>query len=203
METMENNTATTKKVAILAGLDYDVDKMFKSRGWDTMVIRNLNDKSLSDFDEFNPDFVCFTGGADISPSYYGEENTHSYTNPSRDLFEFSAHVMFSKYKKLGICRGAQLLCVANDGKMIQHVDNHNGGTHQVWDDHSEEMRVVNSVHHQRMVVKDPSWLVAHDPRDGTPEVIFIGEDKALGIQAHPEWGKSTEDYFFELIERYF
>lgn len=73
------------------------------------------------------DLIVFTGGADLSPSYYGEKTgSKTHVNPKRDSIEFdtAVHYAYTKTPKLGICRGAQLLTVANGGKLIQHVNNH-------------------------------------------------------------------------------
>ncbi|MGL5341859.1 MAG: gamma-glutamyl-gamma-aminobutyrate hydrolase family protein, partial [Lactococcus garvieae] len=55
------------------------------------------------------DVVCFTGGEDVDPALYGEENVHSYINKGRDAEEIK---IFDAVKEkgtvmVGICRGGQ------------------------------------------------------------------------------------------------
>jgi len=184
------------KILIIGG-DFSVERIFHSRGW---LVGVYNGGSL----KFDPDFVLFTGGADISPEIYGEKNTASWPNPRRDDFELGAYQTFKDKKKLGICRGAQLLNCLNEGKMIQDIKGHTGGRHFVKDLDMDNLRKVNSCHHQQIVPSKHVKVVAESV-DGlrVPEVIWIEQDQALGIQGHPEWEQPTEDYFFELIERYY
>lgn len=78
--------------------------------------------------------VIFTGGADIDPSFYGEQPTsRTYVNSHHDhldravLNELTDRRLYNVYK-LGTCRGAQLLWAWNGGKLQQHIPHH-GGDH--------------------------------------------------------------------------
>ena len=72
--------------------------------------------------------IIFTGGEDIDPSNYGEnKGKFTHVNLKRDQKEFDLfHSIYYGTPKLGICRGAQFLTVASGGKLIQHVEGHNG-----------------------------------------------------------------------------
>ena len=68
------------------------------------------------------------GGVDINPERYGQRAL-SYTqqpNNYRDQEEFAA--VYKAVKDgtpiIGICRGAQLLCIANGGTLYQHSAPH-------------------------------------------------------------------------------
>ena len=104
----------------------------------------------------NPDrfaMVVFTGGADVSPEYYGEKEHHScFTQPKRDAEEFLVANRAREYgiPMAGICRGAQLLCVFAGGKLVQDVRGH-GRYHYLLvneEDGSTEKYLVSSTHHQ-------------------------------------------------------
>lgn len=114
--------------------------------------------------------------------------------------------------KVGICRGGQLLNVLNGGKMIQHLGKCISGDVEI--DLSNEFGEKDLVklrvdHHQGMLCTqdDRSELIAYFNNGGNPwpdYAIMYEDTKSLCFQPHPEWGhKGTEDYFFELIERYF
>jgi GMP synthase-like glutamine amidotransferase len=71
------------------------------------------------------DLIIFTGGADVSPSYYND-NKSKYTMNDivRDKIEFRVASKYPNIFKLGICRGAQLLTVVSNGILIQHTNGH-------------------------------------------------------------------------------
>jgi putative glutamine amidotransferase len=71
------------------------------------------------------DAIVLTGGADIEPSWYGDEKHPAAGgyNKSRDDLEFEAVLQAQKRRlpMMGICRGHQLLNVAYGGTLIQHI----------------------------------------------------------------------------------
>lgn len=177
------------------------------------------DRTIDTVKDEDIDFVCWTGGSDISPSLYGQkQNQGTYCVPKRDEKEVALWHKYRDKPKLGICRGAQLLNVLNGGSMYQHVNNHSG-PHIVKTDEGKEI-LLCSVHHQLMIPHPSFQLVAWNTEstyrendnghflrledEVDPEVIYIPQDKALCFQAHPEFGpKSCTDYFFQLAERFF
>jgi len=78
--------------------------------------------------------VLFTGGADVSPELYAA-SPHPTTHPrrGRDIEELAIcnRAINEGIPLLGICRGAQLLCVMAGGKLIQDVTGHGSCTHPV------------------------------------------------------------------------
>lgn len=168
------------------------------------------------------DVVMFTGGCDVDPSLYNEPRG-KITRPliTRDLRELELFKKASALNKkfLGICRGAQLLCVLAGGKLAQHIEGHNHGYHkyhQVMTNEGLEFQ-LNSLHHQMMIPgKVDHELIAWTEKlseiylDGNdkpiegiseePEVVFFPKIKALGIQCHPEWG--FEDHAFDDEKRW-
>lgn len=162
--------------------------------------------------------VFFTGGEDITPGLYKEESHKStYSNIDRDMLEIKDFMEAEHYgiKKIGICRGAQLLCVLAGGRLVQ--DQNNPGSHLMKTSDGEEF-LVTSTHHQAAYPFDmdssrykvlgwtENMLKYHksgkDEEMNPPvecEVVFYRNIKALGIQPHPEMvvspnGKIKEGY---------
>jgi len=98
------------------------------------------------------DMVQFTGGSDVTPSYYGEKaHLTTYSNPGRDKIE--AHCFKVTFLRnipmAGICRGGQFLHVMNGGMLWQNVEGH-CRSHMVRDLRTDEKVEVSSTHHQMM-----------------------------------------------------
>ncbi len=165
------------------------------------------------------DLICFLGGTDVDPAIYGEERGPHTQSPDRqrDEVEVALFRKFLDVPKVGICRGGQLLNVLNGGKMIQHLGKTISGDVQVFVAanlaRDDEHRIMRVDHHQGMLAANDigngllSWNERDDEDDYKmwPDYAIVYEDtKSLCFQPHPEWGhKGTEDYFFELIEKYF
>ena len=105
------------------------------------------------------DGVILTGGQDINPATYGEQNTDSVNcDISRDMNELNIISYCSKFEipLLGICRGFQLLSVwlsenkSAPLKMLQDIDGHVQDDFYIPD---------NGIHHSVSVVgKENNWL---------------------------------------------
>lgn len=178
------------------------------------------------------DLVIFCGGSDVDPLFYGEPfGKRIRFDTERDLDEFLVFNECVRLDKpmLGICRGSQLLCVANNGKLIQDVTNHAlSNTHKIVDLESKEIYDVTSTHHQMAypfdLPEDSYKIIATSEirlsdhyLDGynnkynvnqilcEPEVIFYPKTRCLGIQYHPEYMRSNSasvKYTKELINKY-
>lgn len=132
-----------KKVYIVGG-DYLVEKMFSELGGYEICL-----------DPYYADLAVFTGGEDVTPSYYGAEaHPTTYNNRVRDNSEskVSAFFLAREIPMVGICRGAQFLCVMNGGSLYQDVDRHAiSGEHELsYVDEKGQARTyhVTSTHHQ-------------------------------------------------------
>ena len=183
---------------------------------------NAGFKVVDDLKKAN--IVCFTGGEDVSPELYGEENVKSYINVRHDMEEMFE---FQRAKALGIpcvgiCRGGQFLNVMSGGKMWQDVDNHGiggHGTHELTCSFTGEKHQVSSTHHQMMVSGPKGSIIAvanrssyktndkgtfeMGPDDRDIEVMFYPETNSLCFQPHPEFfgpGHDCYDYFFTLVK---
>lgn len=153
------------------------------------------------------DVLVVWGGGDIPPEYYGKgRSSKSYAGnePSRrDRIEWA---LVNRAKELGlpmigVCRGAQMMCAAAGGYLVQHVNGH-GGNHVVQTIDGKEF-ITNSIHHQMMFpgdAKHENIAVMPTPRsqeywdvdvvlkdvDMEREYIYFNDIKAHAIQWHPE-----------------
>lgn len=189
----------------------DTNSIFKS--WHPHV---ANPKGLNDFTRVfkQADLVLLGGGADVHPSVYGHTNHYSHVGPSlspRDWLEREIWKMCQQHKipVLGICRGAQFVCVMSGGYLIQHCNGHAGPNHMITMEDGSKCDMT-SVHHQMMVpyrVKNHQvlgWTVAiadryevdytkvadlkfEDLQAKEPEIVLFPDQNALAIQGHPEY----------------
>lgn len=148
------------------------------------------------------DVIVLTGGCDINPRLYGEENYASHCNPSRDV---ACSMLWRLYGGrlpfFGFCRGAQHIAAMLGGKLMQDIKGHSAGAHAVLASDGIEAVNVNSLHHQAIIKSDCLGDVLHmGPHHfsglingiWTDEVnnveSFINKDKKVfGVQWHPEY----------------
>lgn len=161
-------------------------------------------------DDLNHDLLILWGGEDISPYLYGEPvvAARAGASPSR-RDELEMALIDEAIRKgipiLGICRGLQLLCAHQGGKLFQHVDNHAGASHGIV--YKGEVFRTNSCHHQMVIPNDDMEVVAYTPvlspykittrkikdEGDEPEIVYFPKIKALGVQGHPEWLDQRSD----------
>lgn len=199
-----------KKSVYVVGGGVEFDRMFVHQGW--VIIDSL----------VEADLIQFTGGSDVSPSFYNEkEHPETRSNLLRDKRERIIFNLALKHKipMTGVCRGGQFLNVMNGGRMWQHVNNHSGvGSHKVVDLDTGESFGATSTHHQMMnphksvkllaVAKEATrkekigvngQIITLLGSSGTDvEVCFYLKSKSLCFQPHPEFGGCEE-----LRKRYF
>lgn len=179
-----------------------------------------------EFQDKAADLILFTGGVDVNPQVYGQKKGSFTDSPSktRDDDEINLYNNFSyNIPKLGICRGAQLLCVLNGGKIIQHVENHlhsHSMTYNEFKDNPlyKDVKInVPSDHHQMMypyTIKPQNFnIIGWSTRymsdsymDGDdkqidipynfyePEIVYFKNTKSLSIQFHPEYTSFPKTY---------
>lgn len=212
-----------KRKVYIVGYDSGVKTMFRDHLPDFELI--------TDF--LSADIVVFTGGADVHPSFYGH-TIHPTTgsDKGRDYDELEVFMALEDTQlKVGICRGAQFLCVANGGTLYQDVDRHAiYGTHKLtYTDAKgqESYHEVTSTHHQmqnpyisqdefdlkfelwghadRCTYRDQA-LVERKPLNANAhpdvEIVWWPESNSLGFQPHPEYGvESCRDLFLTCLNR--
>jgi gamma-glutamyl-gamma-aminobutyrate hydrolase PuuD len=166
--------------------------------------------------------VLFTGGSDVDPALYGEQvgdYTHHWAE--RDRQEIYAFHCAHRYglPMVGVCRGAQFLCVMSGGKLVQHVECH-GGEHpmELFDG---RVITVSSTHHQMQLPLPDATVLGWPPvarsavhLDGQMREIPVEKEveiahyptiRALAMQHHPEMMHKSSDGFkiaAELVQRF-
>lgn len=190
-----------------------------------------NQKNYADFlDNFvlvdcikDADIVIFTGGEDVTPSLYGcQKHPTTYSNIERDLAE---QAEFNKIRQdqlaIGICRGSQLLCVLNGGKLIQNVDNHAiRHTHVIYELKSDYVYDITSTHHQMQYpfeIPSSNWTCLFasfnlsSKYEGNqistpsfePEIVLYhqpNKPKCLAIQGHVEYMRHDSPIVVKINE---
>lgn len=158
------------------------------------------------------DGVVVSGGGDVDPTSYGQENVSSTDNsPDVDNFEIAVVEAARVTGKplLAICRGLQVLNVAFGGTLRQEVTS-SGGVHDLITRDHEEMNArrhavtfeegawlsdlyrgseakVNTLHHQGIDRLGEGLIVEGRTDDGLIEAVRCdGDWWALGVQWHPE-----------------
>lgn len=167
------------------------------------------------------DALVLSGGEDIYPGLFGKEqdtNRCGTINTYRDSLEFMLYADARRLKMpiLGICRGLQLINVAEGGSLFIDLpeDNNSGELHRIgdedWSKHfvvlskdTELQRIINkdsilveSNHHQgidRLATSLQSIAVSSD---GLIESV-TGKDSESGfllaVQWHPEWAERSDE----------
>lgn len=157
------------------------------------------------------DLLILTGGADISPSRYGERYQGAIgCIPSRDADEFDIVSKFLRIKNypkiLGVCRGHQLLNIQLGGDLVQNMKISHPGTHTVeWSENHplSWLETVNSMHHQ--AIKNigrnvTGYVLGREPETGVIEAALWG-DFAFGVQFHPEFfSEDIGEKFFSIVK---
>lgn len=176
------------------------------------TIKALNEKDAQQI-ATTFDGLLLTGGEDIDPKYFHQDNLYSdkteLIEPALDLSDFYLYNAFKKAGKpiLGICRGIQVIAVAEGSSMIQDLPteknvqhsqselepkipadqlshlcffNKDSQLHAIFGDHYP----TNSFHHQACASVPDGFLLSAQSEDGIIEAI---ENKnIIGVQWHPE-----------------
>ncbi len=157
------------------------------------------------------DALVLAGGADIDPPSYGAEpDPETYgTDPRRDGVEIALTraALEREMPFLGVCRGMQMLNVAFEGTLVQHLPAVLGSERHrpepgVFGDHQvalepgslaarasgAETDIVKSHHHQGIEELGRGLSVTgRCPEDQVIEAIeHPGHDFVLGVLWHPE-----------------
>jgi putative glutamine amidotransferase len=172
------------------------------------------------------DGLLLAGGADVDPSFYGEQRAPQtvHTVPERDDFELALarRAIERDIPFLGVCRGMQVMNIAQGGTLIQDLPTLLG--------HSEHCRVPGnfasadhpvhlaagsnaakaaggehggslSHHHQGIGRLGEDLVVTGwSDLDELPEAIELPDKRfALGVQWHPE-ADATSQVIATLVE---
>ena len=193
---------------VVGGLNY-AEAVLKTGGLPTFA-PNLAPDTVEAF-VANADGVLLSGGADLDPFYFGQtpHQALGVVDDSRDVFELELYRAAKRQgiPVLGICRGIQVINVAEGGTLHQHLPAVSGtlqheqrnidGTpfHAVRLEEGSRLAQAfgkpevrtDSYHHQAIDqlgrdLKATGWTA-----DDIVEVVEgTGETFVLGVQWHPE-----------------
>jgi putative glutamine amidotransferase len=165
------------------------------------------------------DGLILAGGADVDPAAYGAEPHPATINtvPERDATELALarRALERDVPVLGICRGMQVMNVAQGGTLCQHLpelfghEDHrrvpgsfDGADHDVRLNPgslaaraaAEETHVTKSHHHQGIdELGDGFEITGWSTLDDLPEAIEVPSHRfALGVQWHPEADEGSQ-----------
>ncbi|WP_373088645.1 gamma-glutamyl-gamma-aminobutyrate hydrolase family protein [Zhongshania sp.] len=160
------------------------------------------------------DLILLVGGTDVDPALYGEEpHPKTYATPDQDALVWRVldASTAAGIPVVGICKGAQQLCVYDGGKLRQHVVGHEG-SHAIIDEETGVIMHTRGNHHQMMHVTGCASAKVLAFADGVksgyildPEVVYFEKLNALGFQYHPEWMDEQSEgvkYFYNTIKKY-
>ncbi|MCC6623722.1 MAG: gamma-glutamyl-gamma-aminobutyrate hydrolase family protein [Deltaproteobacteria bacterium] len=175
------------------------------------------------------DALVLSGGEDVAPEQYGEaaQDEAWRGDPLRDALELALYrrAVARGMPVLGVCRGAQLIAVAEGGSLWQDLGTLREGSlvhrsqeqydalghelvvldegRDLLDDlFADEPRWVNSVHHQGVRVEPPSLTVLARAPDGLAEAfVREGGGWVVAVQWHPEWmqQRASQRRIFERL----
>ena len=190
---------------------YDYVKAIYNAGGVPFIITYTEDREALECAVARCDGICFTGGVDVDPQYYGEAALPECgaIQPMRDTLELLvAHIALASGKPiLGICRGAQLMNVAMGGSLYQDIvtqwegviphaqTDRNGYFHSarvlngtpLADLAGGGVIEINSFHHQALKRLAPGLQPMAYAPDGIVEAVYgTGEQYIRLYQWHPE-----------------
>jgi putative glutamine amidotransferase len=172
------------------------------------------------------DGLLLAGGADVDPSFYGEQRAPQtvHTVPERDDFELALarRAIERDIPFLGVCRGMQVMNIAQGGTLIQDLPTLLGHSHHCrvvgnFDsaDHPVHLAAGSSAakaaggehtgslsHHHQGIGRLGEDLVVTgwSDLDELPEAIEVPDKRfALGVQWHPE-ADATSQIIATLVE---
>jgi putative glutamine amidotransferase len=155
------------------------------------------------------DGIVLAGGGDLEPGLYGAKRHGETTppQPARDRYEFALVRAAIEADKpfLGICRGIQVLNVARDGDLVQHLPEavgHDGHAPVPGKMASHEVRIslaselgkimgeradVPTYHHQAIRRLGKGLVAVAWTDDQVVEAVELqGHRFGLAVQWHPE-----------------
>ena len=166
------------------------------------------------------DGIVLPGGADVGPDRYGAESEtdESPPEPIRDDYELALYAAAIGVSRpvLGICRGLQVINVAQGGTLHQHVPEHSAFDrppttmlHTVAIEADSTLhrlygprRETNSLHHQTVDRLGQDLRVTARSEDGSIEGFEHTTLPVVAVQWHPEMlpTRATDPIFEWLVD---
>jgi putative glutamine amidotransferase len=162
------------------------------------------------------DGLIISGGGDLDPATYGDPVTHERTygvDHERDTYETQAFrfAVATDLPTLCICRGIQVMAVAQGGTLVQDIpsqvpgalEHRQSNLGKMRDEVSQTVHIpngnplgdimgqseleVNSFHHQSVNYPGADLVVVASTSDGVIEALWHPQMQfGLGVQWHPE-----------------
>lgn len=158
------------------------------------------------------DGLVLSGGTDVDPSWYDGGDARWPGQPERDAAEMTLYRSLRDRRRpvLGLCRGCQLIAVAEGGTLWPDLPSmYPGGPVHRCQERYDALRhpvtieagsraarwlgvdgeqEVNSVHHQAVRDCPPTLrVVARSPEGIVEAVESLNGAVVVGVQWHPEW----------------
>lgn len=179
-----------KTVVINSSSDMSYDCLFK--GW-TILHEESSDSPYIPWHEVT--CVLLVGASsDVDPNLYAEVAGEACGQSDRlqdlEAWRFIDRADVEGIPVMGICKGAQQLCVYHGGKLTQHVPY--VGTHHIVDT-DQRMYLVEADHHQVMLPTMEMTVEMVNNDTGYAEIVWQEVPISctykpwVGIQYHPEW----------------
>lgn len=161
------------------------------------------------------DGLVLAGGGDVDPTLYGPADHRAReVDPARDEAEMRLvrHARAAGVPVLGVCRGAQVLVVADGGSLEPDLGSRHllpGGSHDVTTSPGSicarllgRRPQVSSLHHQAIGATGAGWRVTARADDGVVEAVEWDASSwpALGVQWHPELDHTGTTLFGWLVD---
>lgn len=223
------NIPTDKKLILVSKDNHQNINKWLSGLESSLIVKEVYRMSSDSIDFLLPlaKGIVIGGGEDVNPGRYNKPEYAEVCgkfDEYRDTLEIKLieYAMKNKVPLLGICRGHQIINVANGGSLIPDIPTFTNTsiTHNIKQDYTHKIGLVNgswlskiiekdsfmvnSRHHQAVDEIAPGFLVAAYASDSIIESIVLHDSVdhpfAAGVQWHPE---SLRDSVSNLIGRYY
>jgi len=235
-------THTNMSVKRLAGTHEDFLKMVRSSGGTPLLIPQGTAEEAVLYVE-KIDALILSSGRDMDPSTYGDTLKVEYSSTisgfgvfakrpmylasdcERDLFEIACFKECKKHLKpvLGICRGLQVINVAEGGTLMQEIPEEHARIHFVHEDgwipyhefnivagsilrriFERDRYVTSSIHHQAILELGRDLMISGFSSEGIIEVIEGTnlDHFVIGVQGHLEKTIECLPLYKKLIDAF-
>ncbi len=234
------NFSQTQKVVLVA--HFYIDPIIKEGGIPILIPNTIPEGSISKLID-KLDGILLIGGQDVDSRSYGQKRKINYSKNvdsigtpyerpiafqpdfQRDQLEIA---LYKEAKKrcipiFGICRGMQIINVAEGGSLIQEVDENSIVRHWIDEDgyiHHHTVDILegslmyeifreneyctSSAHHQAIDQLGRNLIASGVAKDGIVEFIeSANKDQfIIGIQGHPEKTMKNFDKYTNIFKKF-